>query len=162
MLWVCLVRRMSFNSRTPRGVRRDGRRGYLLRRRVSIHAPREGCDMLTSVTIDSYTSFNSRTPRGVRLMSDRRKPVRQEFQFTHPARGATRAGPDADGCGGVSIHAPREGCDGYSPSAKRETLSFQFTHPARGATPCTPQGNAHPAVSIHAPREGCDVRRVDD
>ena len=102
---------------------------------VSIHAPREGCDVLE-----------------VDLGDDRR-----EFQFTHPGRGATTKGGHRSSHRGVSIHAPREGCDlrlGELPAldevsihAPREgcdiaassvaeaQTTFQFTHPGRGATP---------------------------
>ena len=34
----------------------------------------------------------------------------------------------------VSIHAPREGCDGRLADGNRHHLMFQFTHPGRGAT----------------------------
>ena len=42
---------------------------YLVHRRprVSIHAPREGCDLVCSIRRLSELSFNSRTPGGVRL-----------------------------------------------------------------------------------------------
>ena len=80
----------------------------------------------------------------------------------------------------VSIHAPREGCDGMaSPRVTRRSCfnsrtpggvrlalaqqieaerKFQFTHPGRGATEaewlyCVVLN----VVSIHAPREGCDT-----
>ncbi len=56
--------------------------------------------------------FNSRTPGGVRQIYGRGVGTQQ----------------------GVSIHAPREGCDERIP---------------RGKTP-------YRSVSIHAPREGCD------
>ena len=56
------------------------------------------------------------------------------FQFTHPVWGATaRYGGDADD-GGVSIHAPRVGCDII------DTPLFEELE-----------------VSIHAPRVGCDL-----
>ena len=35
---------------------------------------------------------------------------------------------------GVSIHAPREGCDIVKAQLTEEILKFQFTHPGRGAT----------------------------
>ena len=56
-----------FNSRTPGGVR------------------------LLSIIPDSifYTSFNSRTPGGVRRKVGGIFSVCDEFQFTHPGRGAT-------------------------------------------------------------------------
>ena len=58
---------LSFNSRTPGGVRRGGHVGEYHFDHVSIHAPREGCD-------------------SVPKSSDGTTPV---FQFTHPGRGAT-------------------------------------------------------------------------
>ena len=57
---------------------------------VSIHAPREGCDI----------DFEAITP------------LCRSFQFTHPGRGATACGRCASQTERVSIHAPREGCDG--------------------------------------------------
>ena len=80
--------------------------------KVSIHAPREGCDTILDKAIEAQT----------------------EFQFTHPGRGATSLHSYPNGGqarfnsrtpGGVrhalqaiiftmryvSIHAPREGCD---------------------------------------------------
>ena len=56
------------------------------------------------------------------------------FQFTHPVRGATSCNDYPTRRKRVSIHAPREGCDGdmwYNASARE---LFQFTHPVRGAT----------------------------
>ena len=56
------------------------------------------------------------------------------FQSTHPVRGATfLPGIQRDRAGGISIHAPREGCD-LGVLIDRETIG----------------------ISIHAPREGCD------
>ena len=56
-----------FNPRTPRGVRPDARLSGVERWKISIHAPREGCD----------TDINGNPAGG------------QVFQSTHPARGAT-------------------------------------------------------------------------
>ena len=78
---------------------------------VSIHAPREGCDLDASLRCPTIGCFNSRTPGGVRPELDRLK------QMT-PI---------------VSIHAPREGCDDMLGYGFEITL-FQFTHPGRGAT----------------------------
>ena len=145
-----------FNSRTPGGVRQGlaDRRHAL--RRVSIHAPREGCDADAQVLPTRSRRFNSRTPGGVRL-----RRTGKGISFRR-----------------VSIHAPREGCDGHwgqmevleggfnsrtpggvrldhrgkvptkpsfnsrTPGGVRHTLNqgprkqyvFQFTHPGRGAT----------------------------
>ena len=79
------------------------------------------------------------------------------FQFTHPGRGATdlwRLGLFALG---VSIHAPREGCDSTRSIRAAFAIEFQFTHPGRGATDKERILNRLQRVSIHAPREGCDL-----
>ena len=79
---------------------------------------------------------------------------------------------------GVSIHAPREGCDKHetkrvstssgfnsrTPGGVRRSVAsvpskrteFQFTHPGRGATLFKLRVRLVDTVSIHAPREGCD------
>ena len=102
---------------------------------VSIHAPREGCDI-------------SGLSRGI---------GRDAFQFTHPGRGATGDSlaprdllhvsihAPREGCdtplllkysdrSEVSIHAPREGCDVKFKEVTHLIHEFQFTHPGRGAT----------------------------
>ena len=80
---------------------------------------------------------------------------------------------------GVSIHAPRAGCDSVRSSGASRLRQFQFTHPVRGATLIHLQQLkkeafqfTHPvrgatlhqdnrsygrSVSIHAPRAGCDT-----
>ena len=102
--------------------------------RVSIHAPREGCDWIVSL-VSVLTVL---------------------FQFTHPGRGATACKSTAPSDQAVSIHAPREGCDvlllltllefsrfnSRTPGGVRHRVGrslnkateFQFTHPGRGAT----------------------------
>ena len=55
------------------------------------------------------------------------------FQSTHPGRGATQRGFGQIPYPGVSIHAPRAGCDDVKVSGVDST-----------------------GVSIHAPRAGCD------
>ena len=57
----------------------------------------------------------------------------------------------------VSIHAPREGCDGVGCSLTAIPRAFQFTHPGRGATDLGKEIHYTAKVSIHAPREGCDI-----
>ena len=172
----------SFNSRTPGGVRlwcslltncytkfqfthpgrgaTGNKYNTPYEQRVSIHAPREGCDSDHRDHIDS----------------------KLKFQFTHPGRGATIGGLLNYFGAKVSIHAPREGCDyGYcyryftergfnsrTPGGVRRLIGrtdvmrpqFQFTHPGRGATRLTFRGISIVAVSIHAPREGCDCQVV--
>ena len=62
---------------------------YTTRYDVSIHAPREGCDLATCVSKIASRSFNSRTPGGVRHEDYRNYTINFLFQFTHPGRGAT-------------------------------------------------------------------------
>ena len=81
------------------------------------------------------TCFNSRTPGGVRLEDIHNDTEPFTFQFTHPGRGATEYKTANDELHGVSIHAPREGCDKEDRGVIKDEL----------------------AVSIHAPREGCDL-----
>ena len=57
---------LSFNSRTPGGVR-----------------------LSTHILRTSLGSFNSRTPGGVRRDKKRVVVLVHTFQFTHPGRGAT-------------------------------------------------------------------------
>ena len=57
---------------------------------ISIHAPREGCDGNAGRRPGfACLYFNPRTPRGVRLGLAVADQVAQQFQSTHPARGAT-------------------------------------------------------------------------
>ena len=101
---------------------------------VSIHAPREGCDIRSDIASRNSGSFNSRTPGGVRQQDEQHRGNDIRFQFTHPGRGATSLAS----C--VSL-----------------ILAFQFTHPGRGATDKERILNRLQRVSIHAPREGCDL-----
>ena len=80
----------SFNSRTPRGVRRLG--GVAVdfsRLSFQFTHPAWGATHNCSVSCWHYQSFNSRTPRGVRHTNS--------CNFASQTR--------------VSIHAPRVGCD---------------------------------------------------
>ena len=78
---------------------------------VSIHTPREGCDSQAAISSKRSQCFNSRTPGGVRPPLTPLTAEEVEFQFTHPGRGATVTKNKARRDKGVSIHAPREGCD---------------------------------------------------
>ena len=102
---------------------------------VSIHAPREGCDVLLIHRCYISMSFQFTHPgRGATngWTVDVIKHIL--FQFTHPGRGATDTHLLKGCTGGVSIHAPREGCDQYQRSPACYRSGFQFTHPGRGAT----------------------------
>ena len=123
---------------------------------VSIHAPREGCDLRLSalaglLRVFQFTyprrgatergwslfqilvSFNSRTPGGVRPDIGRRTDVWVGFQFTHPGRGATSQMEEALGVGEFQFTHPGRGATSSS-ERSNEPSPFQFTHPGRGAT----------------------------
>ena len=145
----------------PRAGCDDSAFGYVPRYDVSIHAPRAGCDTVIVLLPSISSCFNSRTPCGVRhlstLLSSSAKlfqfthPVRGAtaelrkyigdvmFQFTHPVRGATTMPAYSCLTTGVSIHAPRAGCDAHIAPISATQDAFQFTHPVRGATPQTAQ-----------------------
>ena len=116
-----------------RGATSQGGQSYTFSS-VSIHAPREGCDSSapcygdegrsfnsrtpggvrprpSATSTRARSSFNSRTPGGVRLDAVVKGVESKAFQFTHPGRGATKDTPPPRQVEGVSIHAPREGCD---------------------------------------------------
>ena len=194
--------RRNFNPRTPRGVRhraigawqaelefqsthpargatpsKIGDRGH---NRISIHAPREGCDAQLRPQSEGHIVISIHAPReGCDPRMVRSASQLSLFQSTHPARGATFILPVFAGWHNISIHAPREGCDGTPPGsssgrsdfnprtprgvrlkpllAHSSLFQFQSTHPARGATRGSPGYRIFPSsISIHAPREGCD------
>ncbi len=125
-----------FNPRTPRGVRR--------------------CPVWPHCRTIDY--FNPRTPRGVRRSPVVAAETVIRFQSTHPAWGATSLIVFGGRTYGISIHAPRVGCD----TARRQigviNYIFQSTHPAWGATRFLWVYQIPHAISIHAPRVGCDLR----
>ena len=125
--------------------------------RISIHAPRVGCDVqhlgvLVQVVLFQSTHpvwgatgdrpttstpkpyFNPRTPCGVRLFMEEQLAQLQA----------------------ISIHAPRVGCDAVFPVLSRMGLIISIHAPRVGCD----LGVVHPTVevliSIHAPRVGCD------
>ena len=146
---------------------------------ISIHAPREGSDVL-SVRAICYTArfqstlpargatgsartffekrnnFNPRSPRGERLDFVDELISPRQFQSTLPARGATTSTV-------MSRYLSRD-FNPRSPRGERPLMKvnaplsskFQSTLPARGATPKPRADQADMSISIHAPREGSD------
>ena len=123
----------NFYPRSPRGERL-----YLFHRfpghqLISIHAPREGSDSLSSSSQISAPNFYPRSPRGERRSTLQRTSASWTFLSTLPARGATAYSRYCPAYQGISIHAPREGSD-----------------------PMDDIGQSQKRISIHAPREGSD------
>ena len=101
---------------------------------ISIHAPREGCDEIVCGGIVVFLTFQSTHPVRGATVSMPAKLMVFIFQSTHPVRGATGVRQQHDRDAHISIHAPREGCDGDDGQEQ----------------------SAGGDISIHAPREGCD------
>ena len=123
---------------------------------ISIHAPLTGCDP-------------HQTPK---------HPKNEQFQSTHPSRGATFGGGffqlvfhhfnprTPHGVRPSSLGSSR--FDGYfnprTPHGVRRQIlpkhtpkaQFQSTHPSRGATYMQKVANQLQIISIHAPLTGCD------
>ena len=123
---------------------------------ISIHAPREGCDVQPYLR-PYCIPISIHAPReGCDEHLTEADFVLEAFQSTHPARGATVGDIVVHGRVAISIHAPREGCDRagaiasalyfyFNPRTPRGVRlpllclaqinrEFQSTHPARGAT----------------------------
>ena len=123
-----------FNSRTPGGVRPILLESWTGVKHVSIHAPREGCDVALAMAQDADATFQFTHPGRGATGHIKADETKKSFQFTHPGRGATQ-----------------------SWGLLGDDVVFQFTHPGRGATVLADEVVAHALVSIHAPREGCDT-----
>ena len=103
--------------------------------KVSIHAPREGCDSCFAPVPHLGNNVSIHAPReGCDVVNLTTSLTRDMFQFTHPGRGATPeqlADATSNPCfnsrtpGGVRrLRVVEEEC----------AVEFQFTHPGRGAT----------------------------
>ena len=101
---------------------------------ISIHAPREGCDYFGGYGKLLYYDFNPRTPRGVRRGQEFEISPTEQFQSTHPARGATYF---------------------YFDETKYQ-LNFNPRTPRGVRLRRLQQKSKVQRISIHAPREGCD------
>ena len=123
---------------------------------VSIHAPQEGCDCESFISLAYERGFNSRTPGGVRPSNSQKRFARVLFQFTHPRRGATRVRSLVILTTIVSIHAPQEGCDRFRELRCRWDKRFNSRTPGGVRRQRGGNGQDQWRVSIHAPQEGCD------
>ena len=102
---------VSFNSRTPGGVRHAIVAAVVVLIKFQFTHPGRGATDTRRWKRSRPASFNSRTPGGVRHNKRWHTANRYTFQFTPPGRGATRLWR----------------------TGKPQSL-FQFTHPGRGAT----------------------------
>ena len=92
--------------------------------KISIHAPREGCDTIGGAVSLPVAKFQSTHPvRGATAQKAYDEAVKA-FQSTHPVRGATLWKQANGDQSGTSIHAPREGCDRELPPLAARTHYF--------------------------------------
>ena len=105
-------------------------------RRISIHAPHTGRDVLIFVLTGLDIDFNPRAPYGARQRLRKCTGSWQKFQSTRPIRGATRC---------------------YDPVRQRRHISIHAPHTGRDAAFNVSQGQRRP-ISIHAPHTGRDIR----
>ncbi len=126
--------------------------------RISIHAPRAGCDLKQSITPVEQLNFNPRTPCGVRPSQIGSAAGVEHFNPRTPCgvrQPPLRCKSDRD------YHFnPRTPCGvrliSHVPAPYG--LKFQSTHPVRGATPKSHTEHEFFLISIHAPRAGCDSK----
>ena len=148
----------NFNPRTPCGVRLRSKKELRALIRISIHAPRAGCDSHTAEQLQPHTEISIHAPRaGCDLSVYLLSILVHRFQSTHPVRGATQYPGMLCRQVSISIHAPRAGCDEQA-FGEVEVKSDYFNP----RTPCgvrpkqdEPFVNSV-GISIHAPRAGCD------
>ena len=129
----------------------------IVRRFISIHAPRAGSDQATMDRAKA-TAISIHAPRAgsdVRVTGHHTHTTL--FQSTPPVRGATAMGRGTGLGIGISIHAPRAGSDYAAVYKVIINNKFQSTPPVRGATTRRRSTKSEArSISIHAPRAGSD------
>ena len=135
---VCREGRISIHA-PLRGVRRRPGKALCTNKLFQSTHPCAGCDHVAPRVLVQQQHFNPRTPCGVRQSAKHSNTQSKVFQSTHPVRGATPSALSHYICMGISIHAPRAGCD----------------------MKCTRSTARARKISIHAPRAGCDLKHTD-
>ena len=124
---------------------------------ISIHAPREGSDVMSCRSPSVAPAFLSTLPvRGATTLRSSTSTTAPKFLSTLPVRGATCRPAHRHRVAEISIHAPREGSDHTGPARAFGSGKFLSTLPVRGATQLGVQAAFGGHISIHAPREGSD------
>ncbi len=148
---------INFNPRTPWGVRRKLAL-MLSSSRISIHAPRGGCDPgIGLLGMLSVTNFNPRTPWGVRLGVCVNCSIRRNFNPRTPWGVRQRLPNGAGQPGNFNPRTPW-GVRLIFSRRFKHSFKFQSTHPVGGAT-------FHVVIWINCdvyfnPRTPWGVRRV--
>ena len=123
-----------FNPRPPRGGRPYKDEKSLMKMVISIHAPREGGDVVLCFHQECGVCISIHAPREGGDVCVEQTNVPESISIHAPREGGdVRFPPDGTGAD-ISIHAPREGGDVYIPPITAACRVFQSTPPARGAT----------------------------
>ena len=124
---------------------------------ISIHAPREGSDIILASGRPSEWIFLSTLPaRGATKAARRSVAWRARISIHAPREGSDQRLLLLDlGQVVISIHAPREGSDGQS-SILAPQCGISIHAPREGSDKGSPRLYRYRQISIHAPREGSD------
>ncbi len=149
-----------FQSTLPGWGATDPAQQRQLRRNITIHAPRMGCDRPRATATTTTKYYNPRSPDGVRQTPRNSDNYDEIFQSTLPGWGATDPAQQRQLRRNISIHAPRMGSDVNWAQWTPNTSLFQSTLPGGGATFLDACRYPPIDISIHAPRMGSDCGRV--
>ena len=151
---------------------------------ISIHTPRGGSDVISTLLCPITFYFNPHSPRGERRSTRRKARRNSRFQSTLPAGGATEAdlyrrldackfqstlpaggatvrGVDARSWNNISIHTPRGGSDALPPAYQSKPSNFNPHSPRGERRKRRGEGERPQVISIHTPRGGSDNTNVD-
>ena len=136
--------RSDFYPRSPRGERQPPAECPRAGHDISIHAPREGSDVVPAAGLPDEGHFYPRSPRGERLSVLHRKLCSRLFLSTLPARGATQPAVQGLCAYLISIHAPREGSDTVTTRCNSWTTPYFYPRSPRGERPKTSSSSSVP------------------
>ena len=122
---------------------------------ISIHAPREGGDLLSALIYPRVNHFNPRPPRGGRHGAGGGRCWGTYFN-PRPREGGDSLRAALGGVPEISIHAPREGGDRWN-QRKEWMRDISIHAPREGGDHRGGVVGVQIRISIHAPREGGDA-----
>ena len=153
-----------FNPRSPCGERPHSAARSNPPIPISIHAPRVGSDMASSMACLVYPLFQSTLPVWGATTTVLTVVKAIKISIHAPRVGSDHSHHLYHPFKIISIHAPRVGSDLLGESKINATNAFQSTLPVWGATSGSYKSWKASKISIHAPRVGSDqmLRRCYD
>ena len=123
---------------------------------ISIHAPREGGDEISSSGVCFFDVFQSTPPARGATIAFVRNRDKDKISIHAPREGGDEINDRQTFGHWISIHAPREGGDVYSELLTHCAVGISIHAPREGGDrePLTIRKQSN--ISIHAPREGGD------